>query len=84
MSDGTGIDWKGIEAEFKAGWDAWVARCDMPKNPSVEFVAGYDAAAHYNETHGDPPSFEDSDEMAAEYRQKMEAEWCASYSTFAD
>jgi len=84
MSDGTGIDWDGIEAEFKAGWDAWVARCDFPKNASFEFRDGYEAAAHYNETHGDPPGFEDSDEMAAEYRKKKEGEWSASYSAFAD
>lgn len=78
------IDWAGIEADFKAGWDAWCARCDVPKGVSVEFVAGYDAAAAYNESHGDPPSFEDSDEMAAEYRKAKEAEWVASYRAYAD
>lgn len=78
------IDWAGIEADFKAGWDAWCARCDIPKNASMEFVDGYEKAANWNETHGDPPTHEDGPEFAAEYRKAKEADAYATYCAYAD
>ncbi len=78
------IDWAGIEKDFKAGWDAWCARGDLPNNASMEFRDGYEKAADWNETHGDPPGFEDGPEFAAEYRKAKEADAYATYCAYAD
>lgn len=79
------IDWAGIEADFAAGWNAWVANCDWDASKvSFEFRDGYEAAANWNETHGDPPKFEDAAEMAREYRETKESEASATHAAFAD
>lgn len=93
MHNPNDIDWAKIESEFADGWRYWCARGGLDsgtcldtqgKRRSFEFRDGFEAAANWNENHGDPPTVDDASDFASDYVAAKQADHVSLMAIYAD